>query len=144
MRVSDLGDKLSNIIRALANRLTAEDNFGPEGEAGQVLTSRGPGPDDPPPHYASVVDILTRISEADPDALPSIPGLQGPPGLTGLQGQKGEQGAPGMDSEHELPEPFYFPGPRGPAGPQGLPGPMPSTEFDEDLPDFESLFVPPK
>ena len=41
MRVSDLGNVLAQIIEAVRNRVTAKDNFGPEGEKGQVLTFFG-------------------------------------------------------------------------------------------------------
>jgi hypothetical protein len=96
VRVSDIGDRLGTLVRALANRLTAEDNWGPEGEKYQVLTSRGPRDVDPPPTFMSIEDILKGISSQTPGngtGLPGLPGLEGPPGP---QGPPGVDGANGM------------------------------------------------
>lgn len=38
----DIAYTVSRLVRALSNNLTPEDNFGPSGTAGQVLTSNGP------------------------------------------------------------------------------------------------------
>lgn len=82
--ISTLTSKVQEILDALDNRLTAEDNFGPEGEKWQVLTSRGPKVTDPPPTYMTLEDILTGISSE---------------GAQGLQGLKGETGATGASGE---------------------------------------------
>lgn len=87
--ISRLTDKVQEIIDALDNRLTAADNFGPEGEVGQVLTSRGPRPSDPPPSYQNLADILRGIPTT---TLQGIPGLQGPPGVAGATGPSGPGG----------------------------------------------------
>lgn len=93
MRVSQtigkLTDKVQEILNALANRLTAADNWGPEGDKGQVLTSNGPRATDAPPSFQNITDILNSISQSDPTALPGIPGLQGPPGPPGPPGVDG-------------------------------------------------------
>lgn len=78
--IQNLSMTVREIVNGLANRLTAQDNFGPEGERFQVLTSNG---DRIPPSYQDLVDILTGISIQDPEALPGIPGLVGPPGPPG-------------------------------------------------------------
>lgn len=48
--VRDALATLKRVAIALDNNLTAQDNFGPEGTAGQVLTSNGPNL---PPSYQS-------------------------------------------------------------------------------------------
>jgi len=62
-------DRLSiqQLVRALENGLTTIDNFGPEGTAGQVLTSNGPNV---PPSYQSLTSILARL-----DAIESVLGI---------------------------------------------------------------------
>jgi len=91
VRVSDFGDKVTTIIRALANRLTAEDNWGPEGEKWQVLTSRGPRDVDPPPTFMNIEDILKGISSETPGNGNGLPGIEGPPGPTGPPGPAGDE-----------------------------------------------------
>src|SRR5215831_1246878 len=97
MRVSDIGDRVSTLIRALGNRLTAEDNWGPEGKRFQVLTSRGDKDTDLPPTFMNLQDILDGISSAPPTngngstppiaiGEPGPPGPQGPPGVDGANG----------------------------------------------------------
>jgi hypothetical protein len=76
------------IIDALANRLTAADNWGPEGQVGQVLTSRGPGPNDPPPHFQDISGLIT----SNPVIRELITGPAGPAGPTGPTGPTGAQG----------------------------------------------------
>jgi len=93
--VSDIGDRISNLIRALANRLTAADNWGPEGKKWQVLTSRGPRDVDPPPTFMSIEDILKGISSDAPqngNGAGGLPGLEGPPGPAGPPGEDGANG----------------------------------------------------
>lgn len=87
-----LTEKVRQIIIALANRLTARENFGPEGLKGQVLTSNGEGPDDPPPSYQ---DIGSSISNNP--ALKGEKGDQGEQGPQGDPGPAGADGAPGSD-----------------------------------------------
>lgn len=87
MRVSDSGDRLSNIIRALANRLTADDNWGPEGKKGQVLTSNGDRPTDPPPSFQDIQSVISGAAGQQGEQ-----GLQGPPGPAGLAGADGASG----------------------------------------------------
>lgn len=90
MKVNDIGDRIGNTLRALANRLTAADNFGPEGKRFQVLTSNGPRPTDPPPSYQDIQSIISGvIGEQGPQGLP---GLAGPPGPAGAQGPPGPAG----------------------------------------------------
>lgn len=86
--ISDLFTKVREIVHALANRLTAEDNFGPEGELGQFLGSNGPTI---PPSYK---DIAGTIS-GDPDLVETIRGPAGPIGPTGPAGEDGEIGPEG-------------------------------------------------
>lgn len=45
---------LQEMLRALANNLTARDNFAPEGTRGHILTSNGA---DAPPSYQAAVEI---------------------------------------------------------------------------------------
>jgi hypothetical protein len=87
--ITSLTEKVKDIIEALANRLTARDNWGPEGERFQVLTSNGPSEDDPPPSFKNLADILTGISVTNPDLLPGLPGAAGPPGPPGADGANG-------------------------------------------------------
>lgn len=49
--VKDIPATIRELVNALSNRLHAEDNFAPDGEAGQVLTSNGP---DIPPSWKGV------------------------------------------------------------------------------------------
>lgn len=139
MKVADLGDKVSQIIRALANRLTAEDNWGPEGKKGQVLTSRGPRDVDPPPNFQDITAVLADALKVIPGGISTVPGLeglqgpkgdkgdkgeqgtQGPQGLPGEAGEKGDQGPPGPQG------PSGADGALGPAGPAGPPGPPGET-----------------
>lgn len=87
MRVNDIGDRIGNILRALANRLTAADNFGPEGKKFQVLTSNGPRPTDPPPSYQDIQSVISgALAEAGEDGLPGIQGPAGPAGVDGANG----------------------------------------------------------
>lgn len=67
-------------MNALANRLHAEDNFAPDGEAGQVLTSRGANE---PPYWASGFGGEGGV------------GPQGPAGATGAAGAAGATGSTG-------------------------------------------------
>ena len=88
--IGKLSDKVQEILNALSNRLTAEDNFGPEGLKGYILTSNGPRDTDPPPSYQNLADMLVSISAPDPTTgLPGLPGLQGPPGPQGPPGANG-------------------------------------------------------
>lgn len=111
--INSLGEKVREIINALANRLTAADNWGPEGQKGQVLTSNGPGPDDPPPSFQNIGDILTGIS---PEVLQGIPGLQGPPGPAGAAGPPGSEGQAGFVPTYIAPDETFVV----PAGKQAL------------------------
>lgn len=81
-----LHDKVSEIIQALSNRLTARDNWGPEGNVGQILVSRGPRDVDPPPHFADISAVIT------PEVLQGIPGIAGTPGPAGPAGADGANG----------------------------------------------------
>lgn len=89
--IGRVNEKVQEILNALSNRLTAEDNWGPEGEKYQVLASRGPRPGDPPPTFMSIQDILTGISDGNTSVLPPGPsgpaGPAGPPGETGTSGE---------------------------------------------------------
>lgn len=93
MRVNDIGDRLGNIIRVLANRLTAADNFGPDGKKWQVLTSRGPRPTDPPPYWEDIQNVISGAlgSQAALLGAQGPAGLQGPAGATGPQGPAGDE-----------------------------------------------------
>ncbi len=59
MRVSQIlgPNALRDIVNALANRLHAADNFAPDGEEGQVLTSNGLKE---PPSFQDIGDTITR------------------------------------------------------------------------------------
>lgn len=94
MRVSKIGDFITQVFDALANRLTAQDNFGPEGEKGQVLTSNGPRDVDPPPSYQNIVDVLRAAVAVIPGGISSIPGLKGDKGDKGDPGESGGGGVP--------------------------------------------------
>lgn len=86
MRVSqvigDIHASIREIVNALANRLHAEDNFAPDGEVGQVLTSRGPNQ---PPNWQ--------------DGGAGASGVQGPQGLIGPTGPTGATGPTGPGTE---------------------------------------------
>lgn len=105
--ISSVTEKLKEIINALSNRLTAQDNWGPEGEVGQVLTSRGPRDVDPPPHFSSIADILRGISTQDGAVLAGIPGLTGAVGATGPQGPVGADGALFGNLDGGVPDSVY-------------------------------------
>lgn len=68
--VEPIAEIIRKILHALDNNLTAADNFGPEGTAGQVLTSNGPNI---PPSYQAggggggVTDhgLLTGLADDD-------------------------------------------------------------------------------
>lgn len=60
--VVDLTKKLREILLALDNRLTAGDNLGPEGIAGQVLTSNGPNA---APSFQSIDSEVERVLRAN-------------------------------------------------------------------------------
>lgn len=94
MRVDDLGPVLSNLVRALANRLTAEDNWGPEGTKWFVLTSRGPRDVDPPPTFMDIRKVILEALATPPtDGNGDIPlGITGPPGPPGPEGPPGSNG----------------------------------------------------
>lgn len=49
--IKDVLYTLRQVVLALDNQLTARDNMAPEGTAGQVLTSNGPGQ---PPSYQNL------------------------------------------------------------------------------------------
>jgi hypothetical protein len=89
MRVRRFYDRVNEavdaILKALSNGLTAADNFGPEGEKGQVLMSNGPRDTDPPPSFQDITTLIT-----------SQPGLKGPKGDTGGIGPPGEDGLPAV------------------------------------------------
>lgn len=77
--IKDIHTSIREILNALANRLHAEDNFAPDGIAGQVLTSNGPD-----------------IAPSWKDAAGGV-GERGPQGLIGLTGPAGPAGADGAD-----------------------------------------------
>lgn len=52
----DISFSVKQLLLALDNRLTVEENLAPEGEAGQILTSRGANL---PPHWQSVESVFT-------------------------------------------------------------------------------------
>lgn len=85
--ITKLTDKVLEIIDALANRLTAADNLGPEGKKGQALISNGDGPNDPPPSFQ---DISSLVSTSE-----GLRGPKGDKGDTGTQGPQGPQGPAG-------------------------------------------------
>ena len=64
MRIADhyarVEEAITNLLKAMRNALTAADNFGPEGLKGQVLTSNGRGPNDPPPSYKDIPSGITH------------------------------------------------------------------------------------
>lgn len=94
---SNLRQAIENILDALANRLTAGDNWGPEGNKGQVLTSNGPGPDDPPPSFQDIAGLIT----GNPTLVETITGPTGPPGPQGPAGVDGGGGVPLTIAEDE-------------------------------------------
>jgi len=117
MRVSqviqDVAVTLRELVNALSNRLHSEDNFAPDGEVGQILTSRGA---DQPPNWqglseTQVKQVLTSIlSSPGSGGVPVVTGPAGPPGLAGVPGL---DGADGLDGE------MGPPGMQGPAGVDG-------------------------
>ncbi len=74
-----LWDKVVEIVDALANRLTAADNFGPEGSLGQFLGSNGPSS---PPSYKDIGTVIT----SSPAIIEAIKGDTGPAGPAGPPG----------------------------------------------------------
>ena len=91
--VKDLTQSLRKLLQGLANGLTAKENFAPEGDRGQVLTSNGRNT---PPSYQ---DIRGGISDEDEETLrgpKGDPGPQGPVGPAGATGPPGVAGATGM------------------------------------------------
>lgn len=80
--VKDIHTSIREIVNALANRLHAEDNFAPDGTAGQVLTSNGP-----------------NIPPSWKDATGGGVGTQGPEGPAGPTGPTGPAGPAGPGTE---------------------------------------------
>lgn len=97
--IQNLSTTVREIVNALSNRLTARDNWGPEGEKFQVLTSNGPGPNDLPPSFQNITDILSGIS--------TVTGAQGIPGI---QGPQGIPGPPGIDGANGMVPTYIAPG----------------------------------
>lgn len=91
--VRDLGSSVRQILVALRNRITAAENWGPEGKKLQVLTSNGDTENDPPPSFQNLADILGGITGEN------APGLVGPQGPVGATGPQGEPGS-GLDATH--------------------------------------------
>lgn len=60
--VQETGRSLRDILRALDQRITAEDNLAPDGEAGQVLTSNGPNE---PPTWQDIPSVAPSPSGVD-------------------------------------------------------------------------------
>lgn len=59
--VRNLEESLKQVIRGLDNRLTASENFAPEGTAGQALISNGSAS---PPSYQSIrTEVETILRE---------------------------------------------------------------------------------
>jgi hypothetical protein len=87
---------VKQLVKALQNNLTARDNFAPEGEAGQVLTSHGP---DKVPSYEDATG-----GTGDGSGGGGEPGPEGPQGPVGPIGPVGPAGT----------------GSQGPIGPPGL------------------------
>ena len=87
--IHSIESTVREIVNGLANRLTARDNWGPEGERGQVLTSNGPGENDLPPSFQDLADILGGITG---DNAPGLVGPAGPAGPTGPDGAAGADG----------------------------------------------------
>lgn len=56
--VRNLEESVKALIRGMDNKLTASENFAPEGTTGQVLTSNGPNV---PPSYKSIEDTVLTI-----------------------------------------------------------------------------------
>lgn len=86
MRVSQvLGvDTLREIVNVLANRLHARDNFAPDGDSGQILTSNG---DKQPPSWQDIPSGITGGMGAKGDT-----GTVGAAGATGATGAMGPAG----------------------------------------------------
>ena len=93
------------MVRALANRLTAADNFGPEGKKWQVLTSNGPRPTAPPPSYQDITAVISGAMGSD--GQDGLAGLQGPPGPAGPQGPAGPAGDEFGDLDGGVPDSVY-------------------------------------
>lgn len=111
--IKNLTTTIKDVLDALSNRLTARDNFGPEGKVGQFLGSNGDGPNDPPPSYK---DIQSGIS---------IPGPEGPEGPPGSAGPPGPEGPPGIEGDTG---PIGPPGATGPSGPSAIGTPFYDAE----------------
>lgn len=87
--IAKLADTVKQIVEALANRLTAAENFGPEGELGQFLGSNGP---DSPPSYKDIGAAIT----SNPATVAALKGDPGPAGPSGAAGPAGVAGSNGM------------------------------------------------
>ena len=110
--ITDIRTTIREIVNALSNRLHSRDNFGPDGEKGQVLTSLGK---DDPPDWRGVDEALRALK---PGVLTSIIGSSGggvggspPLGATIIRETAGWPGWDGQDGEDS-----FIPGPAGPRG----------------------------
>lgn len=83
--VKDIHASITDIVNALANRLHSEDNFAPDGIAGQVLTSRGPNE---PPNWQDCCEGTRGET-----------GETGETGAAGADGADGAEGPPGPGTE---------------------------------------------
>lgn len=129
--IKNLTTTVKDVLDALSNRLTARDNFGPEGKVGQFLGSNGDGPDDPPPSYK---DIQSGIS------IPGPEGPEGPPGSAGPPGEPGPEGPPGIEGDTG---PIGPPGATGPSGPSAIGTPFYDAETPpagQAVPSYELDF----
>lgn len=99
MRVDRIIGTLKQVLHALDNRLTAQDNLQPTGLSGvRVLTSTNP-------------NVVPSWAEITPDGviqLPGTPGVSivGPPGPPGAPGPPGDPGADGEFAGHWEPMAF--------------------------------------
>jgi hypothetical protein len=86
--LAKLTETVKQIVEALANRLTAAENFSPEGELGQFLGSNGPNS---PPSYKDIGESISGN--------PALKGEKGDTGEQGPAGPAGTDGPPGADGD---------------------------------------------
>lgn len=158
MRVSqvikDIRTSITEVVNALANRLHAEDNFAPDGEVGQVLTSRGR---EIPPNWQGLTDVVEPVvrqvitgggsggggggSFVGPPGPQGERGPIGPPGMDGEDGEEGPPGPPGLDGTLGATGPAGPAGAAGAAGAAGSPGPpgIDGIDGEEELFQFTGI-----
>lgn len=70
--VRDLAHSVRQILLALSNQLTASENFGPEGNVGEVLTSNGPNE---PPSYQTISAVVAASASKTTNASQLVEGI---------------------------------------------------------------------